>query len=197
MSPQKKKAGTSAARKASSANSRSVSRKRQSGAIPVAVKKAPKKPSRSGTAPAVPEDLIDSIGAGIYLVQKGKFISVSLTFEKLAGYTADHLVGKTFLDYVHPDDRKAVEIFHKKKSRDPYEYRFYHRNGGLIRFLETSGRTIFGKSRALLCSVMDITLNKPPAESFDLKDERYRTILEAIDEGFCEFDLEEIGRAHV
>lgn len=39
----------------------------------------------------------------------GEFVSVNKAFEELMGYSADELIGKNAIDFVHPADRESIE----------------------------------------------------------------------------------------
>ena len=52
--------------------------------------------------------LLQSTGAGIYILQEGKFVYVSPRFEELSGYLNNELLGVSSLDLVYPGDRETV-----------------------------------------------------------------------------------------
>ena len=54
------------------------------------------------------QDMIDAVGAGAYIVEADKIVSVSPLYEKMTGYYAPELIGTTLLDYIHPDDLDTV-----------------------------------------------------------------------------------------
>lgn len=189
MSPQKKSAARPIAKKVSKKASRVVSRKVSAKTSPKLLKKAAKKPSPPGHLSLLTEEMIKAIGAGIYLVQKGKFVFASPRYEKLTGYPAKDLIGRNLLDYIHPDDRPVVQSRLKKQNQDPYEYRLIRKDGETVWFLETSGPVVYQGSKALQGSVMEITRYKQTGESIDLKEERYNTILQDIADNYYEIDL--------
>jgi PAS domain S-box-containing protein len=194
MSPQKKPAAKPIVKKASRIKSRAVPGKVLKKVSAKPMKKAPGKLSPPGnSSDHLAEAMIDTIGAGIYLVQKGKVVSVSPVYEKLTGYVAIDLIGKNLLDHVHPDDRPLVRkntiSSLKKKNPDPYEYRFIRKNGEIMWILETVSLIVHQGAPATLGSVMDITRYKQTPDTIELTEERYRTILEDIDEGYFEIDL--------
>ena len=117
MSPQKKSAAKPIAKKVSKKASRVVSRKMSAKTSPKPLKKAAKKPSPPGYLSHLTEDMIDTIGAGIYLVQKGKFVFASPMYEKMTGYLAKDLVGKNLLGYIYPDDRLLFRANKKSKTQ--------------------------------------------------------------------------------
>ena len=138
------------------------------------------------------EDIIANINVGIYIVQNGKFVYVSPLFQKLSGYSGAVLIDKNPLDYIHPDDREAVRKKAinslKRKGSGAYEYRFVRKNGELLWVMEKVASITYEGKRAALASIMDVTERKKMEETTCDSDEKYRTILESIEDGYYEVD---------
>lgn len=192
-SPQKKSAAKPIARKTSPKAPAVVS-----GKVSAKVSKKPlKKVAKTIPPPRNlshwTKDIVDTIGAGTYLVQKGRFVFVSSIFEQLTGYAAKELIGKNLLDFVYPDDRQLVKKNAlgrlKKKNTETYEYRFIRKNGDAMWILETDSSIMHQGKEAALGSIMDITRYKQTEESVELKEERYSTILKDMAENYYEIDL--------
>ncbi len=138
-------------------------------------------------------DLIERIGVGIYIVQERKFVYASPTFLAVSGYTLDELEGKYPLDLVHPDDRefvrqKAVESL-KGKASEPYQYRFLKKNGEVAWIVEQVTSVQYQGKPATVGSFMDITEYKRLEEELRRSEERYRTIMDEMNETYFEVDL--------
>jgi len=209
MSPQKKPAAKPMARKIAKKISGAVTGKTTKKASPRPLKKVPPKllkklspePSKKALKKLDPpeksggriEEIINSIGAGIYMTRKGKFVSVSSTYEQLTGYAAADLIGKNFLDYVHREDRawvrKNAAVSLKKKNAAPYEYRFVRNDGDIMWVLEIASAGIHQGEQATLGSIMDITRYKQTEDASGLKEERYHALLEETEENYYEIDL--------
>ncbi|MHB8138167.1 MAG: PAS domain S-box protein, partial [Smithellaceae bacterium] len=139
------------------------------------------------------EDIISNVGVGIYIVQQGKFVYVSSLYEKLSGFSTKELVNKKSLNYIHPEDREktkqnAIKAL-KRERVDPYEYRFVKKNKEVMWVLEMVASVTYQGKRAVLGSFMDITERKVMEESLLKSEEKYRSILENIEEGYAEIDL--------
>jgi diguanylate cyclase (GGDEF)-like protein/PAS domain S-box-containing protein len=139
------------------------------------------------------EDIISNISVGIYIVQNEKFVYVSPLFQKLSGYSYADLAGTNPVDYIHPDDReivrkKAIKSL-KGKSSDAYEYRFTRKNGEVMLVLEMVTSITYRGKRATLGSFIDITERKQMEEALRQSEERYRTIIEEMEEWYFETDL--------
>ena len=156
-------------------------------------KKGKQKQAKSDESAELAQALMRCAGTGIYIVQDGKFRYVNALFQELTGYSETELLGKHSLDLVHPDDRekvreKAVESL-KVGSSLPYEYRFVKKNGEIIWVLEKVTSTKYKDKRATVGSFMDITERKRLEEAIKKSGERYRTILEEIQDTYFEVDL--------
>jgi diguanylate cyclase (GGDEF)-like protein/PAS domain S-box-containing protein len=137
--------------------------------------------------------LIRCAGTGVYIVQDGKFRYVNSLFQELTGYTEQELLDMYSLDLVHPEDRemvrkKAIEGL-KGQSSLPYEYRFIKKDGSIIWVLEKVTSTEYKGKRAAVGSLMDITEYKRLGEALEKSQEKYRTVLDDIQDAYFEVDL--------
>ena len=137
--------------------------------------------------------IIANAGVGIYIVQDGKFVYVSELYQRLSGYTDTELIGVSSLSNIYPDDREmvreeAIKCL-KRESFEPYEYRFVKKNHEVMWVLETITPIVYKNDRATLGSFMDITERKRAEESLRQSEEKYRSILKDIQEGYFEVDL--------
>ena len=139
------------------------------------------------------EEIISKAGVGLYIVQKGKFVYISELYQQMTGYTDQDLLGKNSLDYIHADDREKVRKlaikFLKKEISEPYEYRFIKKDHELRWILETVTPIVYQGERATLGSFMDINDRKMTEVALSLSEDKYRTIIENIEDGYVELDL--------
>ena len=139
------------------------------------------------------KDIIANAGVGIYIVQHGKFVYVSDLYQKFTGYVDTELLSTHSLKNIHPDDREKVRKQAikrlKKESFEPYEYRFVNKNSDVRWILETVTPILCKGERATLGSFMDITERKRMEEALIQSEEKYRTIIENIEDGYVELDL--------
>ncbi|MGA3282134.1 MAG: PAS domain S-box protein [Smithella sp.] len=137
--------------------------------------------------------IISNAGVGIYILQDGKFVYVSELYQRLSGYTDTELIGTYSLNNIYPDDREmvrdeAIKCL-KGESFEPYEYRFVKKNNEIMWVLGTINPIVYKENRATLGSFMDITACKRMEKALCHSEEKYRTILETIQEGYFELDL--------
>ncbi len=139
------------------------------------------------------KDIISNVVVGIYILKHGKFVYVSELYQKLSGYTDTELIGTYSLNNIYPDDRemvrkKAIKCL-KGESFETYEYRFIKKNDEVMRVLETITPIVYENDRATLGSFMDITERHRMEEALHQSEEKYRTFIETIQDGYYETDL--------
>ncbi len=111
----------------------------------------------------------------------GRFRDVSPAWRRVLGYSRDELLGRSFAEFLHPDDRdRTLEEFEANRQAaetQGFENRYAHREGGW-RWLswnssvdETRG-VVYGLAR-------DVTRDKEVAEALRQSEERYRTLVES------------------
>ncbi|MFA5321277.1 MAG: PAS domain S-box protein [Smithella sp.] len=149
--------------------------------------------SSSTNLSLLPEEIISKAGVGIYIVQDSKFVYVSNLYQKITGYTDQELLGQYSFENIYDGDREnvrqqAIKSL-KKECFDPYEYRFINKNRELRWILETITPIVYNEQRATLGSFMDITERKLMEEALRQSEEKYRTIIENIEDGYVELNL--------
>lgn len=130
---------------------------------------------------------------GIYVLHDGTFRFVNPKFQEYVGYSAEELIGRSSLEIVHPEDRdsvreNAVKMLKKRQSR-PYEFRTVTKNGQVKWTMETVTSVYFDGKKSVLGNYVDINDRKRSEEILKASEERYRTILENIEDGYYEVDL--------
>ena len=139
--------------------------------------------------------LVESGGAGIAVVDmEGKITFSNDTLCRMAGYFREELLGKKFLDFVHPEDRdRDAQLFLEALGQDKtgihLETRVLHKGGHII-WLYTSPVELKINDKIVGFSVIvqDITEHKRAEETIRQNEEKYGTILEEIDEHYAEID---------
>ncbi|MBA3029291.1 MAG: PAS domain S-box protein [Desulfobacteraceae bacterium] len=149
--------------------------------------------SRQGDFSRLSQDILWDVSMGIFIIQDRCFIYVNPLFQTLSGYSLDELIGTDPMDYVHPDDREMVSesaIKSLKGGNSRYEYRLIRKDGQVLWVIEmVTSITHQGKRAVLGCSV-DITERKQIEDKLLQSEEKYRSILENIENGYAETDLQ-------
>ena len=60
-------------------------------------------------------NLFHSIPAGIVLVQQGKIMDINQLALDHLGFTSEEVIGHSFLDFVHPDQKASLEDLHENR----------------------------------------------------------------------------------
>jgi diguanylate cyclase (GGDEF)-like protein/PAS domain S-box-containing protein len=144
--------------------------------------------------PSLLQALLQTTGAGIYISQQGKFVYVSPLVEQLSGYPKNELLGIRSLDLIYPDDRetvrtRAIENLKHPSNNSPYEFRIISKSGTPIWVMERVTPIEYNGARAVMGSFMDITEKKRIEEALSHSEERFRTILERMQDAYFELDL--------
>ena len=101
-------------------------------------------------------DVICTIG------EKGEFTRVSRACEKRWGYTPSELVGRSFMSFVHPDDRArtaevAAEIVAGSPATD-FENRYLRKDGSVVTVVWTANWSV--EAKAMFCVARDVSDRK-------------------------------------
>jgi PAS domain S-box-containing protein len=140
--------------------------------------------------------LIESANDWIWEVnRKGFYTYVSPRCQGLFGYEPEEMIGKTPYDFMPPEEAERVRplFLSYVREKKPFywmESLHRHKNGrGVI--LETNGVPVMdeeGRLKGYRGMDRDITERKRAKEALRESEERYRNILESIDEGYYEVD---------
>jgi diguanylate cyclase (GGDEF)-like protein/PAS domain S-box-containing protein len=143
------------------------------------------------------EDLYKTLAAspysGVYVIQNGSFQFINNTALQYSGYSPEEIARIKPLNMAHPEDREMVRknaISMLKGERTfPYEYRLIRKDGKTIWNMEAVVPIVYKGNPAILGNTMDISQRKKMENALRESEERYRTIIENIDDGYYEMDL--------
>lgn len=138
--------------------------------------------------------LAETVSAAIYIYRDSKYIYLNSAAELISGYTRDELMATEVWDIVHPAFREPMkersalrQIGETVPPRS--EIKIVTKNGE-TRWLDiTAGLIQFKGQPAILATAFDITDRKGWEEALRESEEKYRTILQSIQEGYYEVDL--------
>jgi PAS domain S-box-containing protein len=130
---------------------------------------------------------VDTMGIIQYVSPSSRFL----------GYAPDELIGQLCFNVLHPEDKdKIVGLFAEALGNPlctPFlpPYRVITKNGGFV-WIEGYGAALFDEDQQLIGGLIvgrDITDRKHAEEKLRESEEKYRNILESIEEGYFEVDL--------
>ncbi len=125
-----------------------------------------------------------------------RFVRVNLRFCALTGYTERELLGLTFAEITHPDDREAdaaIILPVLRGERDSWysQKRYVRRDGGVV-WVEVRGtllRNTAGAPERTLALIEDVTERRRREDTLRQNEERYRLALDAGRMGAWDWDI--------
>lgn len=139
-------------------------------------------------------ELAENAGAGLYMLQDNRLCCANASLARLLGYeSARDLIGKTFSDMIHPEDRAWVNL-ETPSGRDAkfcvsLSFRVFKKDSGIL-WVQTGGRSIICKGRRAYAGwLIDATSSRRQFEELQDSLKRYETILDDVDVQLSEIDL--------
>jgi len=140
----------------------------------------------------------ETVSDVIYSVNREfKIVSITPSVEKMTGYRPDELIGRSFVDlnivapeYLETAIEDTIRVIEGQEKIDSTIYDFIIKDGSR-RVGDVSGSPLFkdGKVVGLVSGVKDITERKQVEEALRESEEKYRTILDSIEDGYFEVDI--------
>ena len=119
---------------------------------------------------------------------QGYFRRLNPQWEKTLGYPLIELEGRRFLEFVHPDDLQgtldAISDLSSQKEVLDFTNRYRHRDG-TYRWIEWRS---FPKGERIFAAARDITQRKQMEAALRESEEKYRTIIEEMQDLFYRTD---------
>ncbi|MDA8139879.1 MAG: PAS domain S-box protein [Desulfobacteraceae bacterium] len=132
----------------------------------------------------------DAISIG--RIEDGRYLEVNNAFCRLTGYSAAETIGRTALElnlYVNSEDRqRMLETMHRNGQVQAMEIQFRLKSGEIIDALVSARQISFRGMGCLLVIVTNITTLKKAQADLRQNKERFRDIIETMEEGYYEVD---------
>ena len=115
--------------------------------------------------------------------------------KKLTGYDLDEIMGKSFLDFVHPDDVKnSIATYAALIANDePHTicYRYIHASGNFIWF-ESLRQNLYkdGEFIGAVFASRDVTDRIQAEQQTKVLEDNYQTIFSSVNDGIIIFDVD-------
>jgi PAS domain S-box-containing protein len=110
------------------------------------------------------------------------------------GYSSDEIIGKKSLDFVHPDDIlrtiKAIKRTTRTREIISTELRIRHKKGYFVPIYAKGRLVQYDNQDKIVAILRDITEIKEAQQKLTESDQKYREIIENIEDGYFELDLQ-------
>ena len=97
-------------------------------------------------------NLLDNISEAVYKTDTdGTLLFISAGIERVIGYKPDEVVGRNFIEFIHPEDVEFIRDEFRRLAQNllrPSEYRVVNKNGE-FRWISSTSRPIFKDGRIL------------------------------------------------
>ena len=121
---------------------------------------------------------------GIALVNEGKYIFVNRKFVEMFGYdTADEIIGASFAEAIHTEDRKRVMDINRKRqqgetAQQRYEFKGIRKDGRIVYVEVSANEILYHGETVTLAYLRDIAARKQWEKSLHESEEKYRSLFE-------------------
>lgn len=139
--------------------------------------------------------LFESAGQGILIAKDETIQFANAALAEIIGYSKEVITARPFTSFIHPDDRSIVLNRHKMRLKgetpaNDYQFRAVTSNG-TVKWLQINARTIIWDGvPASLSFITDITDRRQAQDELRASEEKYRTIIEQMVDGYFEIDLD-------
>ncbi|MCK4821026.1 PAS domain S-box protein, partial [bacterium] len=132
--------------------------------------------------------LVENTGQGVATIElKGRFTYVNDALCKMIGYGKEELVGRSFADFLHPDEKKRIlKLFWEalktlRRKRLHLEFRVIHKKGHVLDWY-SSPAAFRHKGRILGFSaiISDITERKKAEEELEHSRSHFETLFNVV-----------------
>jgi len=144
--------------------------------------------------------LVENINAVVYSVDtNGVTTYISPTFESIFGRSTSEFLGRSFAEFIFPDDLPgSMENFQKIMSgclNEPWECRMVMPGSGEIYWVQGHNRPVYDGNTAVGMQgvLVDITDRRKAEEARKQAENKYRTLVESSPDGILTID----SRGHI
>lgn len=127
---------------------------------------------------------------------KGQFVTPQEAYSRYTGASWEELRGRGWAQYIHPDDREQLvrSWKHAVATRAKYEASCREWHGPTQQWRRVIARgtpvlNLDGSVREWVGSLTDVNEQYETEAALRVSEEKYRTVFNSIDEGFCVVDM--------
>ena len=139
-------------------------------------------------------NLIERANDGVVIVQDDVFKFVNNRMAQMFRYEVEEIIGSDFSRFISPDFEEVVlgnneDDLKRNGVVKYYETQAIRKDGEILTIYVNVGPIEYEGKPADFIFIRDITKHKKAEEALRISEEKYRTILEEIEEGYFEIDL--------
>ena len=138
--------------------------------------------------------VVDNASEAILVAQDGNIAFTNPRTSEIIGYPREELLGRPFIEFIHPDDRALVADNYRKRIAgenlpDRYEFRIVGREGKMLH-VEISAVSIDWLGRpATLNFLSDVTERRQAEEALRTNEAQLSNAMEIAKLGYWEYDV--------
>ena len=139
--------------------------------------------------------VFDASRDGIVIEDGANIAYINKFYAQFLGYDKpEDLIGKPTATIAPPAEAERLAEYGRRRLRGEevpllYEYTSRHKDGTLVKVEGAVSTAIIGGKTFIITAVRDISERRRAEEAVRQSEEKYRTILETIEEGYYEVDL--------
>ncbi len=130
---------------------------------------------------------------------EGNYIYANEAHQRLLGYSIDEMVGRSSIEFIHPDDQEIVTqmlLLNMNKGTNVFQNLLHFRmksKDGCYRWIEVNGRFIQGEDgspKAMIVVGTDFTARKQMEDALRESEEKMKRIFETVGDGIVVSSLD-------
>ena len=126
--------------------------------------------------------LSDASFEGVIIHDKGKIMDANSRFAEMYGYELDELIGTDALKLIPPEHREAVRNKIASEDEGPYEVFGFRKDSSTFHTEIRARHMIYQGRKVRVAIARDITDRKQADEALSESEEKYRSMMEAMDD---------------
>ncbi|MFC0877567.1 PAS domain S-box protein [Saccharicrinis sp. FJH2] len=138
--------------------------------------------------------LVDNMHSGLMIIQDKRIVYVNKVLLEIAGYEEKEIIGKRFLEFVHPSERNRIRGMYLKRLAgmsipDRYRSKALKQGGGCINVDVAVSNINYRNKPSQMVVMNDIDEEIKARAELEQSEIKYQTIVASIDQGIVTVNL--------